>query len=69
MRFFELSEYQAHRVVCYCMHGRTLEGRAAARAVRAISAGWLMHVLPIAVFTALTLPTVCFFGFLLTKVA
>jgi hypothetical protein len=67
MRFFELSEYQAHRVVCYCMHGRTVEGRAAANAVRAISAGPLLHVLPIAIFTAVILPTVCFFGFLLPK--
>jgi hypothetical protein len=38
MQFFELSEYQAHKVLRYGAHGRTIEGRAAAKVVRAIAA-------------------------------
>jgi hypothetical protein len=69
MRFFEMSEHQAHRVVCFCMHGRTVEGRAAARAVRAIAAGWVVGVSPVAVWTVGALPVVGFIGYLLTKIA
>jgi hypothetical protein len=69
MRFFELSEYQAHRVVCYCMHGRTVEGRAAASVVRSIAAGWVGGVSPIVVWTVGALPVVGFMGYLLTKIA
>jgi hypothetical protein len=69
MRFFELSEYEAHRVLCYCMHGRTVEGRAAASVVRSISAGWVVGVSPVAVWTVGALPVVGFLGYLLTKIA
>jgi hypothetical protein len=69
MRFFELSEYEAHRVLCYCMHGRTVEGRAAASVVRSIAAGWVVGVSPVAVWTVGALPVVGFIGYLLTKIA
>jgi hypothetical protein len=69
MRFFELSEYEAHRVLCYCMHGRTIEGRAAASVVRSIAAGWVVGVSPVAVWTVGALPVVGFLGYLLTKIA
>jgi hypothetical protein len=69
MRFFELSEHEAHRVVCYCMHGRIVEGRAAASVVRSIAAGWVVGVSPVAVWTVGALPVVGFIGYLLTKFA
>jgi hypothetical protein len=69
MRFFGMSQHEAHRVVCYCMHGRTVEGRTAANTVRAIAANPLVHALPIVIFTAAILPTVCFIGFWLMKIA
>jgi len=34
MKFFELSRWEAHRIVCYCYHGLTLSAKEAARAVR-----------------------------------
>jgi hypothetical protein len=67
MRFFEISEYEAHRVVCFCMHGRTVEGRRAANAVRAIVDWSLVPTLPIRVFGAMILPTACLAGFWLMK--
>ena len=68
MRFFGMSQHEAHRVVCYCMHGRTVEGRAAASVVRSIAAGWV-GVSPVAVWTVGALPVVGFIGYLLTKIA
>ena len=68
MRFFELSEYEAHRVLCYCMHGRTVEGRAAASVVRSIC--WMgSRRSPLSVLTVGALPVVGFIGYLLTKIA
>jgi hypothetical protein len=67
MRFFDLSEHDAHRIVCYCMHGRTVESHAAAKAVRAIAAGWTVDQSPALVWTAVVLPVVCFASYLLTK--
>jgi hypothetical protein len=34
-RFFELTDGQLHRIVCYCHHGETMTARTAARYVRA----------------------------------
>ena len=68
MRFFELSEDEAHNVVCYCMHGRTVEGRAAARAVRAIAAGCAVNLNPMAVWSVVAVPVVGFLSYLLTKI-
>jgi hypothetical protein len=67
MRFFEMSEHEAHRVVCFCMHGRTVEGRRAADSVRAIVDWSLVPTLPIRVFGAMLLPSACFAGFWLMK--
>jgi hypothetical protein len=69
VRFFDLSDHDAHRVVCYCMHGRTVEGRAAARAVRAIAAGCAVNLNSGAVWIVGALPVVGFMGYLLTKIA
>jgi hypothetical protein len=68
MRFFELSEHEAHDVVCYCMHGRAVEGRAAARAVRAIAAGCAVDLNPVAVWTVMAVPVVGFLSYLLSKI-
>ena len=38
-RFFELTDPQLHRVLCYCHFGETVSASAAARAVRAIITG------------------------------
>jgi hypothetical protein len=35
-RFFELSDWELHRVVCYCHHGAVMSAETAARSVRAI---------------------------------
>jgi hypothetical protein len=35
-RFFEVSDWELHRIVCYCHYGTTMSARAAASAVRAI---------------------------------
>jgi hypothetical protein len=35
-RFFELSDWELHRIVCYCHYGATMSARTAASAVRAI---------------------------------
>ncbi len=37
--FFRISEHQAHRVVCSCLNGRTIESGRAAQKVRAIARG------------------------------
>ena len=37
--FFGISEHQAHRVVCSCLNGRTIESGRAAQKVRAIARG------------------------------
>jgi hypothetical protein len=68
MRFFELSEHEAHDVVCYCMHGRTIEGRAASRAVRAIAAGCAVNLNPMAVWGVVAVPLVGCVSYLLTKI-
>ena len=69
MRFFELSEHEAHRVACSCMHGRTVEGCADAIAVRVIAAGWVIGVSLVAAWSVAALPIVGFIGYLLTKFA
>jgi hypothetical protein len=69
MRFFDLSEHDAHRIVCYCMHGRTVESQAAAKAVRAIAAGRTVESNSVVVWTTVALPFVCFASYLLTKLA
>ena len=38
-RFFELTDRDLHRVVCYCHHGATITGASAARFVRAAMGG------------------------------
>lgn len=37
MRFFELSEHELHRIVCYCHYGETMSAEEAARRVRAMA--------------------------------
>ena len=68
MRFFELSEHQAHRVLCYCMHGRMIEGRTAAATIRAISAGVAGNLSLMALWTIAALPVGYFVSCLLTKI-
>ena len=68
MRFFELSEDEAHHVVCYCMHGRTVEGRAATKAIRAIAAGCAVNMNPLAVWIVGVVPIVGLLSYLLTKI-
>jgi hypothetical protein len=42
MRFFELSDHELHRIVCYCHYGETMSAEEAAHRVRAMaSAGRL----------------------------
>jgi hypothetical protein len=42
MRFFDLSEHELHRIVCYCHYGETMSADEAAHRVRAMaSAGRL----------------------------
>jgi hypothetical protein len=39
MRFFELSDNEAHRALCSCLGGRTMESRAFAHRLRAATSG------------------------------
>jgi len=48
-RFFQLTDYELHWVVCYCHYGETLSAEAAARQVRALAqrpagGGWFARV-------------------------
>jgi hypothetical protein len=55
MAFFELSEAEAHRLLCSCLNGQTLQAGAMASRVRSIpqrSAHWLWTGLGIAGVTA-----------------
>lgn len=38
MRFFELSEHELHRIVCYCHYGETMSAEEAAHRVRIMAA-------------------------------
>ena len=38
-RFFQLSDWQLHNIVCYCHHGVTMTAGTAARHVRAVADG------------------------------
>jgi hypothetical protein len=38
MRFFDLSEHELHRIVCYCHYGETMSADEAAHRVRAMAA-------------------------------
>jgi hypothetical protein len=69
MRFFELSEHQAHRVVCSCMHGRMIEGQTAAATIRAISAGLAGSLSLMALWTIAVLPIGYFLSCVLMKIA
>lgn len=42
-RFFELTDHDLHRIVCYCHHGVTITGASAARFVRAAMGGQDEH--------------------------
>ncbi len=53
MAFFNISEHEAHRVLCSCMHGRTVDAGRAAQCVRAISNGRRELVASTAVAVAL----------------
>jgi len=51
-RFFQLTDYELHWVVCYCHYGETLSAEVAARQVRALAqrqpyrvGGWLARML------------------------
>lgn len=37
MKFFELSRWEAHRIVCYCYHGLSISPKEAARAIRSVA--------------------------------
>lgn len=37
MRFFDLSEHEVHRIVCYCHYGETMSAEEAAHRVRAMN--------------------------------
>ena len=46
-RFFELSDHQLHRVICFCHFGASVSGAAAARAVRSAiktNPGWFSRL-------------------------
>jgi hypothetical protein len=41
MKFFELSDHEAHRALCSCLGGRTMESRAFAQRIRGATTGGL----------------------------
>jgi hypothetical protein len=57
-KFFDVSDWELHRVVCYCHYGEAVSGKDAARAVRLIAsdstlpgaAGWARRYLDRLIF-------------------
>jgi hypothetical protein len=45
MTFFELSDSEAHRALCSCLGGRTMESRAFAQRIRSATSGGLRSLL------------------------
>jgi hypothetical protein len=52
LTFFELTEGEAHRVLCSCLHGRTMQAGEAARRVRSVAATPSLRVWPAALSLA-----------------
>lgn len=46
MRFFELSEHELHRIVCYCLYGETMSAEEAAHRVRAMASAGAPERMP-----------------------
>ncbi|HVL73927.1 MAG TPA: hypothetical protein VM434_18805 [Beijerinckiaceae bacterium] len=62
MAFFDISERQAHRIVCSCLNGRMMESGLAAQRVRAIAKGEVGLVAAVAAIAAgaLGVPTLLY---------
>lgn len=59
MAFFEISEHQAHRLLCSCMNGHSIRSGTAARQVRAIAKGKANMMMAVGLLGAMLLaPTV-----------
>jgi hypothetical protein len=61
MKFFQLSEYDAHWILCSCLNGRTMEAGRAAQRVRMIGAGTRPFVRAGAVAGILAVPLLLYF--------
>jgi hypothetical protein len=68
MQFFELNAREVHEALCSCRYGGTIRAGVAARVIRAIAHGRLSYVSPLAVWSVMALPAVCFAGYVLTRV-
>jgi hypothetical protein len=61
MKFFDLSEYDAHWVLCSCLNGRTMESGRAAQRVRMVNDGSRSYVRVGAVAFVLAVPVLLYF--------
>jgi hypothetical protein len=68
MQFFELTAREVHEALCSCRYGGTMRAGVAARVIRAIAQGRLSHISPLAIWSVIALPAVCFASYVLTRV-
>jgi hypothetical protein len=61
LTFFDISEHQAHRVVCSCLNGRMMTSGQAAQRVRAIANGTHEIAAGLAIATAIGAPLFLYF--------
>lgn len=59
MNFFDITEHQAHRLLCSCMNGSTIRSATAARQIRGIAKGKTHTMMAVGILGAMLLaPTV-----------
>ena len=68
MQFFELTNREVHEALCSCRYGGTMRAGVAAQVIRAIAQGRLSHINPLALWSVIALPAVCFASYVLTRV-
>jgi hypothetical protein len=61
MAFFDITEHQAHRVVCSCLNGRTMTGGQAAQRVRSVMNGTNEIAAGLAIAAAIAAPLFLYF--------
>lgn len=63
MNFFEISEHQAHRLLCSCMNGHSIRSGTAARQVRAIAKGKAHTMMAMGILGAMLLAPTAYMMF------
>jgi hypothetical protein len=68
MEFFELNAREVHEALCSCRYGGTMRAGMAAKVIRAIAEGRLLQISPLAIWSVIALPAICFASYVLTRV-